>query len=105
MYTQILFLCCSQAFLELVKDKAFAGHIIERYVTSVSVLLPRCLSFCRDTVSHRLSVELYDSSSSGALINLKNVLLSKKIALTDTTIIGTMEAPGGHKKNTSSLPG
>ena len=63
--------------------------------------------YCRDTVSHRLSMELYDSSSAGALVNLKNILLSKKIAVRTAidTIGNSTGTSGAHKKNTTSLPG
>ena len=71
-------------------------------------LLTSCVYiYCRDTVLHRLSLELYESSSTGALINLKNVLISKNIAVrTAIGIIGSGPGgSGGHKKNTISLPG
>lgn len=64
--------------------------------------------YCRDTVSHRLSLELYDSSSASGIINLKNILISKNIAVrTAIGVIGSGStgASGGHKKNTISLPG
>lgn len=57
---------------------------------------------------NRLSLELYDTSGiTGATINVKHMLLSRKIAIRASTVLcGTSTAPGWQKKNTSnSLPG
>ena len=52
-------------------------------------------------------MELYDSSSAGILVNLKNILLSKKIAVRTAvdTIGSNTGTSGAHKKGTTSLPG
>ncbi|XP_065909710.1 uncharacterized protein [Dysidea avara] len=74
--------------LEMVKDKAFAAHIIER-----------------DTVGNRLSLDLYEASSIGISVNLKDEMVTREIALRNTTKNSVSNSIPGRYQKASSLPG
>jgi len=57
----------------------------------------------RDTVGNRLSLDLYEASSIGISVNLKDEMVTREIALRNN-MKNPDSIPGRHQK-ASSLPG
>jgi len=59
----------------------------------------------RDTVGNRLSLDLYEASSIGISMNLKDEMVTREIALRNNmNPVSSNAIPGRHQK-ASSLPG